>query len=58
MGSFMQSGAADGNQTMDVTLSRLVQGGLVRAGDALEKALDKDAFSKLPHVARELGTEP
>ncbi|MBZ0231637.1 MAG: PilT/PilU family type 4a pilus ATPase [Deltaproteobacteria bacterium] len=57
MSSFMQSGAAEGNQTMDVTLSRLVQAGLVRAGDALEKALDKDAFSKLPHVARELGTE-
>ncbi len=57
MASFMQSGLADGMQTMDATLSRLVQQGLVRAGDALEKASEKDAFSKLPHVARELGTE-
>jgi twitching motility protein PilT len=55
MSSFMQSGAADGMQTMDVTLSRLVQNGVVRAGDALDKAIDKEAFIKLPHVARELG---
>ncbi len=26
------------------------------AVDALEKALDKEGFSRLPHVARELGT--
>ncbi len=57
MGSFMQSGAADGMQTMDATLSKLVQLGQVRAGDALEKALDKESFMKIPHVARELGTE-
>jgi twitching motility protein PilT len=57
MASFMQAGAADGMQTMDVTLSRLVQNGVVRAADALEKASDKEAFSKLPHVAREMGAD-
>ncbi len=56
MGSFMQAGSAEGMITMDITLSRLVQHGLVRANDALDKAIDKEAFSRLPHVARELGT--
>lgn len=47
IGSFIQSGAADGMQTMDSSLEKLVTGGIVKAQDALEKALDKEAFAKL-----------
>jgi len=47
IGSFIQSGAAEGMQTMDSSLEKLVTGGLVKAHDALEKALDKEAFAKL-----------
>jgi twitching motility protein PilT len=56
--SFIQAGAADGMQTMDSALDRLVREGAVRATDALEKAIDKETFSKLPHIARELSGEP
>ena len=51
IGSFIQSGQAEGMQGMDATLARLVQHGEVRAGDALDKAIDKDAFARLPFVA-------
>jgi twitching motility protein PilT len=47
IGSFIQSGAADGMQTMDSSLEKLVTGGIVKPQDALEKALDKEAFAKL-----------
>ncbi|HEU0034746.1 MAG TPA: PilT/PilU family type 4a pilus ATPase [Kofleriaceae bacterium] len=53
--SFLQAGAADGMQTMDAALERLVTTGAVRPRDALDKALDKEAFAKLPAVAAELG---
>ena len=43
---------------MDSSLERLVRDGSVRAHDALEKAIDKESFSKLPIVARELSGEP
>jgi twitching motility protein PilT len=56
IGSFIQSGQADAMQGMDATLGRLCKDGVVRAQDALDKALDKDSFSKLPHVAKALGT--
>lgn len=56
--SFIQSGASEGMQTMDSALDRLVKEGAVRAHDALEKAIDKESFSKLPHIARELAGEP
>jgi len=55
--SVIQGGSAVGMQSMDATLDRFVRDGSIRAVDALEKALDKDSFSKLPHIAREL-TEP
>jgi twitching motility protein PilT len=45
--SFIQSGAADGMQTMDSSLEKLVTGGIVKPHDALEKALDKEGFAKL-----------
>ena len=51
----MQSGQADGMQTMDAALERLVGAGVVAPRDALEKALDKETFSRIPAVARALG---
>lgn len=47
IGSFIQSGAAEGMQSMDGALERLVSSGVVRPADALEKALDKDAFARM-----------
>ncbi len=47
IGSFIQSGAAEGMQSMDSSLEKLVTGGIVKAHDAMEKALDKEAFAKL-----------
>jgi twitching motility protein PilT len=52
IGSFIQSGTSEGMQAMDVALERLVTAGTVGAQDALDKALDKDAFVKIPAVAR------
>ena len=45
--SFIQSGAAEGMQSMDSSLEKLVTAGLVKPQDALEKALDKEGFAKL-----------
>jgi twitching motility protein PilT len=55
--SFIQSGTADGMQSMDVALDRFVRDGSIRAADALEKAIDKESFAKLPHVSKELSPE-
>ena len=55
--SFIQSGTADGMQSMDTALEKLVSAGTVKASDAMEKALDKESFAKLPSVARELTPE-
>ncbi len=52
--SFIQSGVADGMQTMDSALEKLVSSGAVKASDAMEKAIDKEQFAKIPAVAREL----
>ncbi len=49
--SLIQAGARDGMQSMDATLERLVKTGRVSAQDALERALDKDHFARLPSVA-------
>ncbi|MBX3158633.1 MAG: PilT/PilU family type 4a pilus ATPase [Deltaproteobacteria bacterium] len=54
LASAIRTGAAGGAQALDATLDRLVREGIVTAGDALEAALDRDAFAKLPHVAHEL----
>ncbi len=51
IGSFIQSGLSEGMQTMDSALEKLVASGVVRAVDAMEKALDKDAFARFPAVA-------
>jgi twitching motility protein PilT len=55
--SFIQSSAGEGMQGMDVALERLVSAGTISARDALDKALDKETFAKLPSVARGLGPE-
>jgi twitching motility protein PilT len=55
--SLLQSGAGEGMQGMDTALERLVSAGTVSARDALDKALDKETFAKLPSVARGLGPE-
>ncbi len=58
IGSFIQGGQAEGMQSLDATLAKLVAAGTVRASDALEKATDKDAFARLPQVAQQLEGEP
>ncbi len=45
--SMMQSGQAQGMQTMDMALERYVKEGTITAETALEKALDKETFAKL-----------
>ncbi len=55
--SFIQSGIADGMQLMDAGLEKLVLAGTVRAQDALEKALDKEAFARIPAIAQQLAPE-
>ena len=47
IGSFIQSGAGEGMQSMDSSLEKLVTSGMVKPADALEKALDKEGFAKL-----------
>jgi twitching motility protein PilT len=56
LGSFIQGNQAEGMQGMDATLARLVAAGMVTATDALEKALDKDAFARISQVAAGLET--
>ncbi|HTR56195.1 MAG TPA: PilT/PilU family type 4a pilus ATPase [Kofleriaceae bacterium] len=43
---YIQAGVGEGMQAMDVALEKLVVAGAVKARDALDKALDKDAFTK------------
>jgi twitching motility protein PilT len=45
--SLMQSGQAQGMQTMDMSLERLVRDGTISPETALEKAMDKESFAKL-----------
>ena len=49
--SLIQGGGSVGMQSIDAVLSSLVAEGTVSPQDALEKAADKNAFAKLPHVA-------
>ena len=48
--NLIQSGASQGMQTMDAALGRLVASGKVTPLAALEKALDKEHFAKIPAV--------
>ncbi|MDP9000625.1 MAG: PilT/PilU family type 4a pilus ATPase [Myxococcota bacterium] len=45
--SLMQSGQAQGMQTMDMALERLVRAKEIAIETALEKAIDKESFAKL-----------
>ena len=45
--SMMQSGQAQGMQTMDMALDRYVKDGRIAPETALEKAFDKESFAKL-----------
>ncbi len=53
----MQAGAREGMQTMDACLQKLMQSGVIAPADALEKALDKESFAKLPGVRDALQKE-
>jgi len=55
--SLIQQNIADGMQAMDSALEKLVTSGVVTAQDALDKALDKDQFARIPAVARQLSPE-
>jgi twitching motility protein PilT len=55
--SFIQQGVSEGMQAMDTALERFVTAGVVSAQDALDKALDKESFARLPVVARQLAPE-
>lgn len=50
--SLIQTGSADGMQAMDACLERLVRDGTIRPLDALDRALDKESFAKIPQVAQ------
>jgi twitching motility protein PilT len=54
--SAMQGGKAQGMQTMDLALERLVRAGTITAQAALDKAEDKDSFKKL--FPQQLQSEP
>jgi twitching motility protein PilT len=43
---YIQAGQAEGMQGMDASLEKLVGSGAVKPRDALDKALDKEAFTK------------
>jgi twitching motility protein PilT len=50
IGGYIQTGQAEGMQAMDAALEKLVRAGTVTVEAALEKAIDKESFTKL--VAR------
>src|SRR5690606_19907173 len=55
--SLIQQGVSEGMQAMDSALERLVTAGIVSAQDALDKALDKETFARIPIVARQLAPD-
>ena len=52
--SLIQSGGSYGMQSIDAVLEKLVAAGKVSPEDALDKAADKDSFSRIPKVAAAL----
>ncbi len=52
--SLIQAGGRDGMQGMDATLDALSRDGRISAQAALDKALDKTSFAKLPHIRSQL----
>ena len=55
--SLIQQGISEGMQPMDSALERLVASGVVTGQDALDKALDKESFARMPSVAQKLAPE-
>lgn len=55
--SLIQGGGKEGMQSMDAALEKLVREQVVSAGAALDKALDKESFAKVPLVAQGLRDE-
>ncbi len=55
LSSLIQGGARDGMQSMDRALQKLVEAGTVSPQDALDKALDKETFAKIPAVRAVIG---
>jgi len=55
--SLIQQGVGEGMQAMDTALERLVVAGTITAQDALDKALDKESFTRIPAVARQLAPD-
>ena len=54
IGGYIQTGLAEGMQPMDLSLEKLVRAGTITPHAGLEKALDKESFTKLfPDLARE-----
>ncbi|MEM9463689.1 MAG: PilT/PilU family type 4a pilus ATPase [Myxococcota bacterium] len=53
--SLIQGGGREGMQSMDRALQVLVEAGTISPQDALEKALDKEAFARIPAVRRVVG---
>jgi len=53
--SLIQGGGGQGMQSMDKALQKLVEAGTVSPRDALDKALDKEAFAKIPALRAEVG---
>lgn len=52
--SLLQSGKLEGMQTMDGTLEQFMREGTITPLDALEKAVDKESFMRVPQVAEAL----
>lgn len=52
LGNLMQSGTSQGMQTMDSCLHKMVQQNQITPRDALEKANNKELFSRLPEIVQ------
>ncbi|MCX4240936.1 type IV pilus twitching motility protein PilT [Paraliomyxa miuraensis] len=57
IGSLIQAGGREGMQSLDRALQNLVEAGTVNAHDALDKAVDKEAFARIPAVRERLDRE-
>lgn len=55
LNSLIQGGGREGMQSMDKALQALVEAGTVHPRDALDKALDKEAFARIPAVRAAIG---
>ncbi len=56
--NLIQAGAKQGMQSMDACLHKMVREKTITALDGLEKAIDKESFSRLPGIAEGLQEDP